>query len=707
MTPPAADTAAKIFDSVALAVRSFEAQLQKSSRACARLRGERNPNLIFQDIKNHADKGIDLLLQPLEAQIMEVNPDDLSIALDRSLEFDPARPLSCQGTALEIIHAEADCVWVTDITNVAVGDTVVQTQRIGSDCDLFAAFLSAWKEKWTRHADVPKERWTPILNFAREKMPTIQLSHNSMQPTHLRESICQKKSATSRGLDGVSLQDLKALPLLALQNFCDMFCWAEQHGEWPSQVIAGKVTSIAKVDQPRSPMDFQPITAFGLLYRCWGSFHSKRILQALDPVLPVGLFGSRPRCFAGQVWSQVLWSIEHSQIHGLQLCGILADLQKAFNLLPRLVVFEACAVIGVPLPVLIGWAGALSNMPRRFQIRSSLSPAIYSSCGFPEGDALSCVAMMVIDIIYHEWFRHFRPCVQPISYVDDWQLLLCDPARLPGAFAKLDELVNHLDLLLDSKKTHVWSVHTEGRKQLRAEGFTVSAYCKNLGAHLQASKKHTNSVQMDRIQTLTGLWARLRLSSCPYALKVRALKCAASPKGLHAIAATILSLSTFQSLRAGAMKGLKEDHSGSNAHLHLGLVEDPSTLQTFRFVKDCGRPDVVKSVLAQLVADPSLAQNSITATLLTRVQFLGWHVDPRGCLVDAFGAFSLFSISCVELQITKGSSRGATLSFTLRSKGEGGQPRYLILQEIASHFSTPPHPPQKPPTHPKSRLKTV
>ena len=45
------------------------------------------------------------------------------------------------------------------------------------------------------------------------------------------------------------------------------------------------------------------------------------------------------------------------------------------------------------------------------------------------------------------------------------------------------------------------------------------------------------------------------------------------------------------------------------------------------------------------------------------------------------------------------SSRGATLSFTLRSKGEGGQPRYLILQEIASHFSTPPppHPPPPPP----------
>ena len=39
--------------------------------------------------------------------------------------------------------------------------------------------------------------------------------------------------------------------------------------------------------------------------------------------------------------------------------------------------------------------------------------------------------------------------------------------------------------------------------------------------------------------------------------------------------------------------------------------------------------------------------------------------------------------------ITKGSSRGATVSFTLRSKGEGGQPRYLIFQEIANYFSTP------------------
>ena len=43
----------------------------------------------------------------------------------------------------------------------------------------------------------------------------------------------------------------------------------------------------------------------------------------------------------------------------------------------------------------------------------------------------------------------------------------------------------------------------------------------------------------------------------------------------------------------------------------------------------------------------------------------------------------------LTLIITEGSSSGATLSFALQSKGEGGQPPYLIIQEIASHFSTP------------------
>ena len=538
------------------------------------------------------------------------------------------------------------------------GTRVVQTTPIGSEADLFKVFMDAWKEKWNRHSQVPPERWQTIISFAKQHLPKIQIAHNPMTPEQLQNAICLKKKTTSHGLDGVTLRDLQALPLAALHNFCDMFCEAETSGMWPKQVIAGRVTSLAKNDSPRHPMDFRPITVFGLLYRCWGSHFSKKILQALDPVLPVGLFGSRPKCFAGQVWSQVLWTIEHAQFHDIQLCGLLADLQKAFNMLPRLVVFESCAAIGVPLSILVGWAGAVSQMPRRFQIRTSISPELFSTCGFPEGDALSCVAMMVVDIIFHEWFRHFLPSVQPISYVDDWQLLLCNPDLMISAYQVLDTLVQELDLLLDKNKSHVWAVQPDSRRRLRHQGFTLTASCKSLGAQIQVTKQHANSVQMDRVQSLGHLWYRLRLSACPYQQKIRALKAAAWPKGLHAIAATTLSLATFQSMRAGAMKGLKEDHSGSNAQLHLGLIEDPSVdphfwsiFQTFRFIQDCGQSDTVQATLAAMATDSLPVQNSITATLLKRIQFLGWHVTRSGLLGDLFGTFSLFAVSVAELKL--------------------------------------------------------
>ena len=191
--PPDVTFATCICDSVALAVRALESQLKKSSRAYARLRRETNPNLIFQDIRSHADKGINLLLQPDEAEVVEVNADDQSLTLDRSLNIDPARPVACGGKVLDIIHTEADCIWATETQHIKPGDRVVQLTSIGSDDELFQVFMDAWKEKWCRHATVPPERWQTILAFAKDKLPQVQMHHQPMTPQQLKHAIGVKK----------------------------------------------------------------------------------------------------------------------------------------------------------------------------------------------------------------------------------------------------------------------------------------------------------------------------------------------------------------------------------------------------------------------------------------------------------------------------------------------------------------------------------
>ena len=655
---PCWQMAERILDTVMLAFRDFESELFKASRLYARHRRENNPNMIFQDLGNHSPKGVDILTRAAVAHVQEIRTEDSSLVLDSPVTFSVDKPVYCNGRALEIVHHEADCTWVADVMDVEVGMPVSQPSHLGTHEDLFDAFVTAWTEMWGRHRNIPEDRWHTILNFARQYVPRQSFNWPPLAADTLRQCILHKKSTTTAGLDGVTIEDLKAMPTAALLNFVDLFHHAEAVGEWPVQVVAGRVSCIAKTEDPQHALDFRPITVLGLLYRCWGTYNSKHAIRLMDASLPEGLFGSRPQCFAGQVWSQLLWTIELAYSADLPLSGIVADIRKAFNYLPRTVVFEACALLGLPFRVLRAWAGALSTMPRRFQIRGAVSPPVHSTCGLPEGCAMSCVGMIAIDVLYHLWMRLYFPLSQPLSYVDDWQLLVPHPAAIQPVFDCLDRLVNALDLALDPKKTCTWSLSPDGRAVLRSQGFTQVAYGRNLGAHVQFTRQHTNKVLMDRIASLSPLWPKLRVSPCPYAQKIRALVCAAWPRGLHGVAATTLSVASFQTLRAGAIKGLKADGAGANAQVHLGMIECASTdpqcwaiLQTIRLTRDCGSQPRVETVLAELASGlTQLPSNTVTQTLLHRLQTLGWHVTTHGQVQDFFGMFSLFEVSMTELQ---------------------------------------------------------
>lgn len=480
----------------------------------------------------------------------------------------------------------------------------------------------------------------------------------SLQAEDVMRIVGQKRRRSAGGLDGVTVFDLQHMPLHANVAFCDMFHEAEVSGEWPSQLLHGKVVCLAKTEHPSSVGDYRPITILGMLYRVWSSYQAQQAIRALDRHLPDALYGCRPARFAGQVWSQLLWAVESAVSQGVALSGLIADLQKAFNHIPRLVVFEAAALLGLPLPMLTAWAGALSKVGRRFQLGQNLTKVVFSSTGLPEGDGLSCLGMLIIDILFHEWHVHFFPLCQPVSYVDDWTILTTSPHLLEGIQTCLQRFTDALDMLLDDRKTFAWSVCSKGRQVLTDRGFKVQTSCKVLGAHVQTSLKHTNRTQMQRIDAMQAMWIKLKLSASPYDLKVRAIRVAAWPRGLHAIAATTIATQTFSALRASAMKGLNASGAGCNSMIHLGLIEQPTTdphfwtiLQTFRLVRDCGFADIVGSALSALVHDADgVMRNGISATLLTRLQILGWHVPSVSCVVDDFGQFSIFEICLAELR---------------------------------------------------------
>ena len=570
--PPDAAVARSLFETMSVEVRLLEAKLKSTSRQYARMRRAKNPNVLFKDLKAAPANGVDFLLKPLQAKVVCLN-DDASMALEPSQPCVLDRPIFCNGQQLEVIHVEPDCIWTGLEPAVAVGSLVTQLKTTGTKQALEDAFLHEWSQRWDRHKDVPHARWDAILSFARAHLPRGQLTWPALTCDSLMQLISRKKPGSSSGLDGVSLLDLQSMPSGAHEVFVHMFAEAEREGTWPQQLLVGKVACLAKKEHPQDVMDYRPITVLGLLYRCWGSFHARHAIRQLESFLPETLYGSRPSRFAGQVWCQLLWAVEDSLSSGIALSGVFADIQKAFNCLPRLVVMEAAALLGIPFSLLIAWAGALSQLGRRFQIGQNLSAAAYSVTGLPEGDGLSCLGMVIIDILFHLWHGFFFPMAQPISYVDDWTLLTTNPAFIEGSVQCLNRFTEALDLQLDLKKTCAWSVCSSGRRLLKSQGFRVVDGCRSLRAHVQTTRKHTNSTQMERVAAVSSLWAKLRMSACAYVHKVRALRTAAWPKCLHAISATTIALQAFVSLRAGAMKGLGADGAGCNSFLHLGLIE--------------------------------------------------------------------------------------------------------------------------------------
>ena len=316
------------------------------------------------------------------------------------------------------------------LTDFSLGSQFVRPPVKAHNKSCLNFSLPHGKQMWERHVDVPQSRWQTILDFARQHLPRRTLDWPLLDVEALSACISQKRLTTSGGLDGVSLRDLRALPHAALNNFISMFQHAEQTGLWPTQVVAGKVSCLAKTECPRQALDFRPITVLGLLYRCWGTFHARHAIRALDPVLPVGLFGSRPQCHAGQIWSQLLWTIELAFENQTPLCGIVADIQKAFNCLARPVVFESCALVACLFMFSRPGLAALSAMPRRFHIHGSLSPPAFSNMWLARGLRHVVLGMMVVDVLFHLWMTKFFPLCQPMSYVDDWQVLVADPQMM-------------------------------------------------------------------------------------------------------------------------------------------------------------------------------------------------------------------------------------------------------------------------------------
>ena len=655
--PPDHATALSIMHSFHDEVRRYERLLQTARANHRKFCHAQDPMLIFKDVKRPMPEPVTTLVQAVQATVVNVDHSEFGLELDRPIHLKEDTPVYVAGRKVDVVHAESDKVWISDLADCAVGQKLVQKDFVGSLPALFQAFQEQWKQRWCRHDQIPHSHWNTLLDFAAKVLPFRPVPPLAVTPSLILSEAHRKKKWAATGLDGVSRLDiLESCPgtLVSLESLCKR---AEADGLWPAQVVAGKVTSLAKRPSAESVDEYRPITVFSMLYRIWSSLQARHLLTQADRWASPGLYGNRPGRRATHMWHCLLSEIETARTNQQPLSGLLCDIEKAYNNLPRWPLLVAAMRVGTPAGVLNAWSGALASMVRHFRVRDNFSSGFVSSTGLAEGDGLSCWGMFLLDEIMHQWMTAQCPSIRVMSFVDDWSYCVPDATL---AIAQLDhalEFCRLVDLKLDRTKTVAWSVDPSVRQGMRQAGLKVHHFTRELGAHLAFSRQFTNAVIKDRFRALDQFWEALKSSKASYFRKVTALRSVAWPRGLYGVSSAPIGAQAWIQLRRNAVAALNLRKAGVSPALLLGLVEidvDPqlqafmSTVRDARDLLDLVAWDENVFPYASGLLD--LPPNAPSRILVDRLHSLGFRIERTGCVSDQLGSFDLLGGNFAELK---------------------------------------------------------
>jgi len=561
---PELDFAQGLFHGFHAYVQKYEASLISHRCQFARQRRARNLAYVFQDCKDDPLPQAGTLIDRVAVDIEEVRPEDNSLVLVRPVELLPDVPVVVEGQVVQVVAHEADQLWVDTLPSAVPGSVLTQEKAVVTDQAILQRFATVWSARWIKQSHVQEGQWDQICGFLQRTVRPMQWTSSDWTLPRLHSAIRHKKPRAAKGPDGVSQPDLVALPETARAALLGFFQAVESGAPWPAQLASEFVTSLAKHDGAQSVEEFRPVVVYSLPYRIWSSERAREALHSIAPMLPDSVQGGVPQRQAKSIWFELAYALEKAYLDGQGLHGLLMDIQKCFNNIPRQPLWHALALLGFPTHILRAWVSFVSSQTRRFRIRQSVGAPVPSNCGLPEGCALSVFGMVVVDLMLDWWLQGLEVQVDLRTFVDDWGVLFNDATALQRVWTSMEQFTGHLDLAIDMKKTRLWSTDADARRDFRGSDLAVTLAARNLGAHQNFSRHAHNAELQKRLTRMPVVWVRLRASHASYKQKITAIHMMAWPKALHGITVVHLGLSHWKTLRSGAVRSLKADRKGAN-----------------------------------------------------------------------------------------------------------------------------------------------
>lgn len=259
---------------------------------------------------------------------------------------------------------------------------------------------------------------------------------------------------SARGVDGISAQELKVLPRLAVQHL--MLLMNSYTRGFPPWLMWTRTFPVPKKSGPITAAQIRPISVMAQLYRLWSKIQCRHVLLCLHTRLPPAITGFLPGRGPYEAVYEMQASLERAFEHGHSLSGISIDLLKCFNTIDREGVQVAMTKLGIPPALIHQWYCSAQRISRSWILLGEVSPPTPTTRGCPEGDPLSVMAMITIALAWVTHVQQTTPAAQLSAYADNWAWMVSNPNMHSGVIRDTQNFVQGFTMEIDWDKSWIW-----------------------------------------------------------------------------------------------------------------------------------------------------------------------------------------------------------------------------------------------------------
>ena len=616
--------------------------------------------LAFREVKNNALPPLDEIQFEVQGVVKKVKwPKEglTKLRLEGRNEFLVGQTFNFQNQEAMIVECQPERIVIDKPFRLRNNDYRITHKSSTADQGIMQSLVKeAWGKYFTRDPfDEDKQAWANIDRFLNlvESCPTM--AYQKVTPDMLSNAIQTTKTKSARGSDGFTTMDLRKLPLCIWALLCRFYEHVEiWGGEWPGFWTLAKTLCLPKSELPKSPMDVRPITILSKTYRLWAKIRGKQIAQHLASMVPATIGGPCKGISSEIIAQFTSLEIENALQNHQKIQGMVLDLVKCYNAIPREPMYRILQRLGVNPHYLKAFQSMLANMKRTFEINGGIDPIPWkTSTGIVEGCGVAVSCMLALGIWCNSVIQACESEAQSIMFADNWAVITTSIQQLQTIINQIIDFLDALKMEMSPQKSWLWATDSSDRKLLKeihANGQTIPIvhHAKDLGVDQVYSRKIACPTKRGKIRKTIQKMKDIQKAKLPKGARKRITVGAGLAIRTYGISTQLAAKAEYKHLRAATCAALHRTAGNASPWLALNTHDtniDPQwrditqAIQAWkRFLK------VFPQQKDKLIAVLALGNHKIGAIgkLKAWCETLGWKfvADEKGSMQSGNRSFS-------------------------------------------------------------------